>query len=157
MKRFVIFALLGPPLGMITGLWIMLPLFNLALGARPLFEPSTLDWHKVVLLPFAYLMGLLPALAAAGFDELMAKRRWRVLWTALFSFAVAFSSDRRRPGDGLHAAIHAPVRVHRRGAGRNLLVAGWEDFVGFGVSETHPGYLLAVCRIVEPFRPCGNQ
>jgi hypothetical protein len=90
MKRFVIFALLGPPLGMITGLWVMLPLFNLALGARPLFEPSTLDWHKVVLLPFAYLMGLLPTLAAAGFDEKMAKRRWRVLRTALFSFAVAF-------------------------------------------------------------------
>jgi hypothetical protein len=34
-NRFVIFALLGPPLGMITGLWIMLPFFNLAIGARP--------------------------------------------------------------------------------------------------------------------------
>jgi hypothetical protein len=72
MKRFVIFALLGPPLGMITGLWVMLPLLNLAIGARPLFEPSTLDWHEVVLLPFAYLMELNSALAHMSAPEVNA-------------------------------------------------------------------------------------
>lgn len=87
MKRFLIFALLGPPLGFITFFWGLLGLMDAALG-----EPSNIDPNQIVLLPLAYFLGIGPALVAAAFDHAMAKRglRWRVLWTALFSYAVGF-------------------------------------------------------------------
>jgi hypothetical protein len=87
MKRILIFALLGPPLGFVTGLWIILPILNWALG-----EPSTFDYHQVVLLPLAYMIGLLPAVGVGFFDALLAKRgvRWRPLWCALCGFAMSF-------------------------------------------------------------------
>src|SRR5665213_1307051 len=87
MKRFLIFGLLGPPLGLITGFWIMLPLLNAALGA-----PSTFDIHQFVLLPVAYMLGIVPALLAALFDHVLARRniRPRILWTTLFSYGTGF-------------------------------------------------------------------
>lgn len=86
MKRLLIFALLAPPLGMATGLYLMLPLLN---GG---FVASTLDWHNIILLPAAYFMGLVPALVVGLFDGALAKRkvRRRVLWTAGFAFAMSF-------------------------------------------------------------------
>jgi hypothetical protein len=87
MKRVLIFALLGPPLGLLVGLWVMLPILNWAVGGTSVF-----DYHQIVLLPLSYLVGILPACLAGLFDEFLA--RWRVrysmLWTTLFGFAVSF-------------------------------------------------------------------
>ena len=46
MKRLLIFALLGPPLGVATGLWVTLPIFSWAVG-----DQFSFDYHQVVLLP----------------------------------------------------------------------------------------------------------
>ena len=48
MKRLLIFALLGPPLGVATGLWVILPVFSWAVG-----DHFSFDYHQVVLLPLA--------------------------------------------------------------------------------------------------------
>ena len=87
LRRFLIFALLGPPLGMITGLWGILPAMNWSLGGASVF-----DYHQIVLTPLAYQVGLVPALLAAAFDGWLAKRgvRFRVVWSALFGFSVSF-------------------------------------------------------------------
>lgn len=87
MKRFLIFALLGPPLGFITFFWGLLGLMDAALG-----EQSNIDFHQIVLLPLAYALGIVPALIAAAFDHAIVKRglRWRVLWTALFAYLAGF-------------------------------------------------------------------
>ena len=87
MRRFLIFVLLGPPLGFLVGFWGLLPLLNLAAGGA-----GRIEWGQLVLLPVAYWVGLLPALLAAGFDHLLAKRgtRWRPAWSAAFGFVAAF-------------------------------------------------------------------
>ncbi|MGN6461436.1 MAG: hypothetical protein ACTHLY_09510 [Pseudolabrys sp.] len=87
MRRFLIFALLGPALGFVTAFWILLQVFNGLLGA-----PSTFDWHQVVLLPAAYMLGIIPALITALFDHVLARRhaRFRILWTALFAYAATY-------------------------------------------------------------------
>lgn len=87
MRRFLIFALLGPALGFITAFWILLQAFNRWLGT-----PSTFDWHQGVLLPAAYMVGIGPALITALFDYGLARRgvRLRVLWTALFAYAATY-------------------------------------------------------------------
>jgi hypothetical protein len=87
MRRFVIFAGLGPPLGLATGMFVLLPLLDWgSAGAAPF------DWHQVVLLPAAYFMGVVPALLAALVDHALARRqiRMRVLWTACAAFVVSF-------------------------------------------------------------------
>jgi hypothetical protein len=87
MKRFLIFAILGPPLGFVTLFWGLLGALGLALG-----EPPAIHAGQIVLLPMAYALGLAPALIAAAFDHALA--RWRVrlriLWTALFGYATAY-------------------------------------------------------------------
>lgn len=87
MRRPLVFLLLGPPLGLVTGMWILLPLFNWAIGAE-----STIELGQLVLLPAAYVMGFVPALIAAGVDATLARRgvRWRPLWTGLAGFLVSF-------------------------------------------------------------------
>jgi len=87
MKRLVVFAVLGPPLGLVTGMWGILPVLNWSLG-----EPSVFDYHQAALLPVAYLVGLVPALLVGVFDGLLARRNiaWRPLWCALFGFAASF-------------------------------------------------------------------
>ncbi|MBX3553630.1 MAG: hypothetical protein KIT85_02145 [Pseudolabrys sp.] len=83
MRRFLIFAILGPPLGFVTLFWGLLG----ALG-----EPPTIDAGQIVLLPMAYALGLVPALIAAAFDEYLARRGTpaRILWTALLSCLTGF-------------------------------------------------------------------
>jgi hypothetical protein len=87
MTRFLIFAILGPPLGFVTLFWGLLGTLGLALG-----EPPAIHAGQIVLLPMAYALGLAPALIAAAFDHALA--RWRVrlriLWTALFGTAAAY-------------------------------------------------------------------
>jgi hypothetical protein len=87
LKRFLIFALLGPPLGMLTAMWVLLPVLNWSQGGAAVF-----DYHEFDLMPLAYVVGLLPALLAAAFDGVLAKRkvRFRPIWCALFGFAVGF-------------------------------------------------------------------
>jgi hypothetical protein len=87
LRRFLIFGLLGPPLGMLTGMWGIVPVLNGLLGG-----PSVFDYHQLVLIPLAYQIGLLPALLVAVFDGLLARRgvRYRVGWSALFGFAMSF-------------------------------------------------------------------
>lgn len=87
MKRIVIFVLLGPPLGMITGLYGMLPVLNWSLG-----EPSLIDFHQFVLLPLAYVIGFVPALIVGCLDAALATRRvrWRIAWTVLFAAAACY-------------------------------------------------------------------
>jgi hypothetical protein len=87
LRRFLIFGLLGPPLGFLVGFWGLVPLLNWASGGESHFE-----WGQLVLLPLAYWMGIVPALLAAMLDRHLARRglRWRPVWTALFSFAASF-------------------------------------------------------------------
>jgi hypothetical protein len=85
-KRFLIFAFLGPPLGLLTGVCVMLPLLNWSQGG-----PVVFDYQQLELMPLAYAVGLFPALLAAAFDGVLARLRigFRPLWCALFGFAVA--------------------------------------------------------------------
>ena len=87
MKRLLIFALLGPPLGVATGLWVILPVFSWAVG-----DPVQFDYHQLILLPLGYLSGVPPALLAGLLDRFLAKRniRRRVLWVALGGFLLSF-------------------------------------------------------------------
>jgi hypothetical protein len=70
LRRFLIVALLGPPLGMITGMWGILPVLNWSLG-----DVVVIDYRQIVLMPLAYQVGVLPALPAAAFDGRAAARR----------------------------------------------------------------------------------
>ncbi|WP_454628265.1 DUF5413 family protein [Bradyrhizobium cenepequi] len=87
MKRFLIFAILGPPLGFITAFWGMLQLANWAAG-----HPLTIEARQILLLPMSYLVGLLPALLAAWIDDLLAKANvaYRIGYTALFAYALSY-------------------------------------------------------------------
>lgn len=89
MRRALIFLLLGPPLGLITGMWGILPLFNWTLGAG---DETIIGPDQLVLLPAAYVMGFVPALIAAGVDAALAKHGvpWRPVWTGLAGFLVSF-------------------------------------------------------------------
>jgi hypothetical protein len=91
LKRLLVFVLLGPPLGMLTGLLGLLPIVSFFLG-----DPASIDVHQITalpaLIPVAYVIGLAPALLVGLLDE--ALYRWdighRILWCAVFGFAVSF-------------------------------------------------------------------
>jgi hypothetical protein len=86
--RLLVFAGLGPPLGLLTGIWGILPILNWALG-----QPTSIDLHQVLaLIPMVYVVGILPACLAGLFDGLLAQRgiRWRIFLCALFGFALSF-------------------------------------------------------------------
>ena len=102
MTRFAVFLLLGPPLGFVTLFWGLLGALGIALG-----EPPAIGTGQIVLLPMAYALGIVPALAAALFDHVLARRgtRLRILWTALASFALAFIPLAASLAAG---AIHGP-------------------------------------------------
>jgi hypothetical protein len=84
----LVFALLGPPLGMAAGFFIILPLL------------SGLDVHTIepigflVLLPACYVLGLLPALLTGLVDALLADRGFgrgrRIAGTAAAGFLIGF-------------------------------------------------------------------
>lgn len=87
MKRFLIFAAIAPPLGFIIGFWVMLQIANWMAGG-----PSTFDVRQVAMLPTIYLVGVIPALLTAWFDQVQAKRemRYRIVLTALFGYVVSY-------------------------------------------------------------------
>src|ERR1700753_1049092 len=84
-RRVLVFALLGPPIGFATGFWGLLQLLNWALGS-----PTGFDIGQLVLLPVAYVLGIVPALFVARVDQAVAKSRYRVLWTTLFAYLAGF-------------------------------------------------------------------
>jgi hypothetical protein len=87
MNRLLVFALVGPPLGLAIGLGVLVPALNVAFG-----DPPQWDWRQIVLIPLAYMVGLAPALAAGIFDEALARRKTkrRPFWTGAFAFAMSF-------------------------------------------------------------------
>lgn len=87
MKRFLIFAILFPPIAFVVAFWIMLQIANWTAGG-----PSTFDYHQVILLPMAYMVGIVPALLTAKADDILfeGRVRYRVLWTALAGYVFIF-------------------------------------------------------------------
>ena len=88
MKRFLIFGILFPPLAFVVTFWVMLQILNWSLG-----EPSTADFHQLILLPMAYVLAIVPALLTALVDDRLAERnvRYRLLWTALAGYVLIFA------------------------------------------------------------------
>jgi hypothetical protein len=88
MTRFLIFAAMAPPLGFVVAFWVMLQIANWLAGS----PPNTFDVTQMMMLPTIYLIGLIPALAAAWFDHVLAKRHvsHRIARTALFGYAISF-------------------------------------------------------------------
>jgi hypothetical protein len=86
MKRFLIFAAVAPPVGFIVAFWVMLQIANWLAGS-----PSTFDVAQIMMLPTIYLVGLTPALLAACFDHVLAKRNvaCHIALTALFGYAIS--------------------------------------------------------------------
>ena len=120
MKRLLIFAVLGPPLGLLTGMWGIIPVLNWSLGA-----PTVFDYHQISLIPLAYMVGLVPALLRGVFDGILARRNigYRVLWCALFGYAMSFIPLLSSLSKGFPArAVRADIRLARRGAGGGVLV-----------------------------------
>ena len=87
MNRFLIFAAMAPPLGFVVAFWVMLQIANRLAGS-----PITFDVAQVMMLPTIYLVGLIPALLAAGFDQALAKRNvpYRIAFTALFGYTISY-------------------------------------------------------------------
>jgi hypothetical protein len=87
MKRFLIFAAIAPPLGFVVAFWVMLQIANWLAGS-----PSTFALAQAAMLPTVYLAGLIPALVAAWFDHVLAKRNLshRIALTALFGYAISY-------------------------------------------------------------------
>ncbi len=85
MRRVLTFALLGPPLGLLTGIFILSALSG--------------DWAGIdsfagaaILVMLSYAFGLAPALLTGVFDAVLAKRKadYRPALTAFFGFVAAF-------------------------------------------------------------------
>jgi hypothetical protein len=91
MKRFLSFAILGPLIGLLTGLLILAPALSYLAG-DPIGDMFDAAEALPVFLPLAYAIGLLPALATAAFDGYVGGRgaRHRWAWSAVFGFAAAF-------------------------------------------------------------------
>ncbi len=89
MKRFVIFAVFGPPLG-----WAALICRDRILATgMPVGTVSDAGWMYVNYMPLAYVFGMLPALATAGVDLKLSARFYgckRVLGTTVFGFLVTY-------------------------------------------------------------------
>lgn len=67
MKRFLIFAVLGPPLGSLVGFFILLPAISLIAGDGSGLDASRLMAFAVTL-PLAYMLGVVPALLVGAID-----------------------------------------------------------------------------------------
>jgi hypothetical protein len=79
-KRFLLFGLLGPLLGMAFAVWVVLPLWDVLHGHAPVFHGFDLF--------AAFQLGFVPAACAAVFDWFMRGKKWRLIGTALVAVAV---------------------------------------------------------------------
>jgi hypothetical protein len=88
LKRLLLFALLGPPLGMAAGFFIIVPLLS------GLELPNIDPFGFLVLMPASYIMGLVPALLVGFVDAALADRGinlgTRIAYTAIAGFLLAF-------------------------------------------------------------------
>ncbi len=67
MRRFIIFALAGPPLGMLVSIFIVIPLVALLDGTA--FELSFAQLETfLALVPFSYIIGIIPAVLTSLAD-----------------------------------------------------------------------------------------
>ena len=81
--------MLGPPLGYVVFFWLLLP----AAGDwSPASYHRMFDYHQVVLLPLAYMVGLLPALLTGLMDVVLTNRNFKkhVILCTIFGFAISF-------------------------------------------------------------------
>jgi hypothetical protein len=93
MKRLLVFAVLGPPLGSLVGFFILLPAISLMSGGG-----TGLDISKfiaaLVTLPVSYMLGIVPALLVCGADAVLVASNFtahRRIWLcAGAGFFVAF-------------------------------------------------------------------
>ena len=122
MTRFLIFAAMAPPLGFVVAFWVMLQIANWLAGG-----PNTFDVAQMMMLPTIYLIGLIPALAAAWFDHVLAKRHvsHRIALHGAVRLCDQLSAADRLVLVGLRPrAGSAAVRPYRRGAVGGVLMAG---------------------------------
>jgi hypothetical protein len=59
-RRFIIFALAGPPLGVFVAIFIVVPLVALLQGTKFEFNAAQVETF-LALVPFSYIVGLIPA------------------------------------------------------------------------------------------------
>ena len=98
--RLLLFGLLGPPFGFVTAFWVILQIVNMALG-----EKNTADLGQLVLLPMAYIVGIVPALAMGGIDHYFRNLRLGPLFTCLAGYLLGFMPIATALGMGF---IHGP-------------------------------------------------
>ncbi len=88
MKRLLTFALLGPPLGFIAVLVV-----GELISGRWFVGVSVTAWlYSVVFMPFAYVLGIGPALVAWIVDELLSRvlrLELRMITSAIVGYAAA--------------------------------------------------------------------
>lgn len=84
-KRLTLFGLLGPLLGFITAFWVLLQILTVAVGDPPTIHPG-----QVVLLPIAYMLGLIPALIAGAIDHSGRNARFGLIYTGLAGYLLGF-------------------------------------------------------------------
>lgn len=123
MKRVVIFAVLFPPIAFAVAFWIILQIANLTSG-----EHITAEYHQVMLLPLAYMAGIVPALLVAGIDHLFANRSYRMLWATLAGYVF------------IYLPLLAPMMVK--------FIDGPEAFL-FGISGAVPA---AICSWLAGYK-----
>lgn len=83
MRRLLVFGFLGPLLGYLTLLTIVQPLVNWMSGGQ-----GDYGANPMAEIPLAYVVGVIPALAAAVADRWIALRGipWRPAWAGVCAF-----------------------------------------------------------------------
>lgn len=84
MKRFLIFAALGPLFGFATVMALVQGL-DWAIGGE-----TPVEFGQLVLLPAAYVLGFVPAMIVAMIDHAFRDLRYRILWTTLSAYLAGF-------------------------------------------------------------------
>jgi hypothetical protein len=85
MKRFAIFGILFPPLAFVIAFGIILQLAYVTSGER--INP---EYHQILLLPMAYMAGIVPALLVALVDHMFANRPYGMLWTVIAGYVCIY-------------------------------------------------------------------
>ena len=121
LRRFLIFALLGPPLGMITRMWGILPVLNWSLG-----DAAVIDYHQIVLMPLAYRGRSSPRAAGCGVRRLARQTANPIPRRLVRAVRLRgeLSSAARRAVDGIPArAVRGDFRFAGGGARGCVLMA----------------------------------
>ncbi len=85
MKRFLVFIFLGPAVGLAVFVFIFLPISRTILTG-PISGPFEGIGLTLILLPWGYLVGMVPACAEALLDWFLARKgvKYRPMWCFLF-------------------------------------------------------------------------